>query len=56
MSICEKEHNKIKNKVEKKSDKIKEVKEPGWFNQEFDKKEMTKEEVKELKEMLENMN
>ena len=56
MSICEKEHNKIKNKVEKKSDKIKEIKEPGWFNQEFDKKEMTKEEVKELKEMLENMN
>jgi replication initiation and membrane attachment protein len=56
MSICEKEHSKIKNKVEKKSDKIKDVKEPGWFNQEFDKKEMTKEEVKELKEMLENMN
>lgn len=56
MSVCEKEHSKIKNKVEKKSDKIKDVKEPTWFNQEFNKKEMTKEEEKELKEMLEGMN
>ena len=56
MSVCEKEHSKIKNKVEKKSDKIKDVKEPGWFNKEFNKKEMTKEEEKELKEMLESMN
>lgn len=56
MSICEKEHSKIKNKVEKKSDKIKSVKEPGWFDQKIDKNEMTKEEKKELKEMLESMN
>lgn len=53
MEQCEKEHNKINKKV--KQDKPKQDNIPQWFDQHLDKKEITKEEEKELKILLENL-
>ena len=52
MSVAEKEHKKYTKKVERVSNKKITEKEPVWFNEKIEKKEISQEEKKELEELL----
>jgi replication initiation and membrane attachment protein len=52
MSVAEKEHKKYTKKVERVSNKKITEKEPVWFNEKIEKKEISQEEKEELEELL----
>ncbi|MFA5602129.1 MAG: DnaD domain protein [Bacilli bacterium] len=52
MNLAEKEHKKYKKNVPSKTKKVKEEKVPVWFDKELKKEEVSKEEIKEMEDIL----